>query len=216
MESLEQRQNRALALAGVVQAAFMVKQLATKGTLNTQEFETCVHSILQITAPSVSEVYGKTKNLTSGAQQLIALLGGGKLPKDPDVARYTISLLHLERTLSKKPEMINIIQRGVERAKNQSLHFGVTHENVIANLSGIYSDTLSKLSFRIHVKGDGSYLSNPNTVNKIRTILLAGVRSAVLWRQLEGSRWQFMFGKRALLNDVQKLVKDLQSQPAWG
>lgn len=215
MESIEHRLNRALALAGVVQAAYMVKQLAIKGILNTGEFETCIYSIFQTSAPSVRDVYGKTKNLMHGVQHLIALLGGGKLAKDSDVARYTISLLHLERMLSKKPAMISVIQRGIERAKNQALHFGNTHENVIANLSGLYSDTLSTFSFRIHVNGDGSYLSNPHTVNKVRTILLAGIRSAVLWRQLDGSRWQFMFGKRTLLQDAQKLLKELQSQPAW-
>lgn len=215
MESIEHRQNRILALTGVLQAAYMVKQLATKGILNTAEFETCIHSIFQTSASSVTEVYGKTKNLIHGAQQLIALLGGDKLAKDPDIARYAISLLHLERMLSKKPVMVNTIQRGVERAKNQALHFGATHENVLANLSGLYSDTLSTFSFRIHVNGEGRYLSTPQTVNKIRTILLAGIRSAVLWRQLDGSRWQFVIGKRTLLQDTRRLLKELQAQPAW-
>lgn len=216
MESLDNRQNRVLALAGVVQAAYMVKQLAWKGTLNAAEFETSVYSIFQTEAPTVSEVYGKTKNLINGLQHLIALLGDDKVTKkDPDIARYTISLLHLERLLVKKPAMINTLQRGIERAKTQALHFTNTHENVIANLSSLYSDTLSTFRFRIQVSGDNAYLSSTQTVNKVRTILLSGVRSAVLWHQLDGSRWQLMFGKRTLLQDAKKLLKELQAQPVW-
>ncbi|HSX19775.1 MAG TPA: DUF489 family protein, partial [Gammaproteobacteria bacterium] len=49
------------------------------------------------------------------------------------------------------------------------------------------------------------------TVNKIRTILLAGVRSAVLWRQLGGSRWQLTFGKKTLLQDAQALLQELKA-----
>lgn len=215
MENLEHRQNRTLALAGVVEAAYLVKQLAWKGTINAAEFETSIYSIFQTTAPSVAEVYGKTKDLTNGVQNLIALLGDSKITKDPDIARYTISLLHLERLLIKKPAMINTLQRGVERAKNQALHFNNTHENVIANLSNLYSDTLSTFKFRIHVSGDNAYLSNHHTVNKVRAILLSGIRSAVLWHQLGGSRWQLMFGKKTLLQDAKKLLKELQAQPAW-
>ena len=214
MESLEDRKNRTLALAGVVQAAYLVKQLAWKGTLNQTEFETSIYSIFQTNAATVTSVYGKAQNLRVGLQNLILLLSDRKNSKDPEIARYTISLLHLERLLLKKPAMINSIGRGVERAKNQALHFNNTHENVIANLASIYSDTLSTFKFRIHVSGSNNYLSNNHTVNKVRAILLSGVRSAVLWRQLEGSRWQLVFGKKALLQDAQMLLKELESQPA--
>jgi high frequency lysogenization protein len=214
MESIRQRHDRILALAGVVQAACLVKQLAWKGNLNQAEFETSIYSIFQTSPDTVVDVYGSKSALITGLQGLINLLSDGKTPKDPDVARYTISLLHLERLLLKNPNMINSLQRGVERAKNQAAHFSNTHENVIANLASVYSDTLSTFKFRIHVSGENTHLSNHHTVNKIRAILLSGVRSAVLWRQLEGTRWQLVFGKRSMLQDAKMLLNELQAQPA--
>lgn len=211
MDSLEQRYNRVLALAGVVQAACLVKQLAWKGTINQAEFETSIYSIFQTSPDTAIDVYGSRNALITGLQGLINLLSDSKTPKDPDVARYTISLLHIERLLLKKPTMITALQRGVGRAKNQATHFSNTHENVIANLAGVYSDTLSTLKFRIHVSGENTHLSNHHIVNKVRAILLAGVRSAVLWRQLEGTRWQLVFGKRTILHDAKVLLKELQS-----
>lgn len=212
MESLEQRRNRVLALTGVVNAAHLVKQLAWKGTVNQDEFATCIYSIFQTHAPTVPAVYGETRHLIPGVQELIKLLTDTKAPKDPEIARYTISLLHLERLLQKKPAMLNVIQRGIERAKNQAQHFTNTHENVIANLAGIYTDTLSTFKFRIHVSGESTHLSNHYNVNKVRATLMAGIRSAVLWRQLGGSRWQLVFGKRTLLEDANALLKTLQEQ----
>jgi high frequency lysogenization protein len=211
MESLIDRQNRILALAGVAQAAAMVKQLAWKGTVNQEELETCIYSLFQIDAPSVTAVYGERKKLATGLQALINLLSD-KAPKDAEVARFTISLLHLERQLIKHEKMLMQIKRGIERAKIQATHFNNTHENVIANLAGLYTDTLSTLKFRIHVGGESTYLSNHHTINKVRTILLAGIRSAVLWRQMGGSRWQLMFGKKGVMQDAQNMLKAIQAE----
>ena len=212
MDSSEKQLNRTLALAGVLQAAYLVKQLAWKGTLSQEELNTCVHSIFEINPASVEDVYGDISNLTCGLNALINLFSDQQANKDPEVARYTISLLHLERLLIKKPTMINLLQRGVERAKNQANHFGPTHENVIANLASVYTDTLSTFKFRIHVSGESTYLSNSNIVNKIRTLLLAGVRSAVLWRQLDGSRWQLVFSKRTLIQDAKYLLTRIKAK----
>ena len=38
----------------------------------------------------------------------------------------------------------------------------------------------------------------PEVVAEIRALLLAALRSAVLWRQMGGSYWDFMFRRRAM------------------
>jgi high frequency lysogenization protein len=211
MESLERRLDRALALAGVMQAAFLVKQLAWKGAIDSQEFNTAIHSIFQTDPENVVAVYENTGNLRTGLQTLVHLLSDVKSTKDPEIARYAISMLHLERFLIKKSDMLNQIQKGVERAKNQALHFSPTHENVIANLASVYTDTLSTFKFRVHVSGESSHLSKPQIINKVRALLLAGIRSAVLWRQLGGSRWQLVLGKKALLQDTKLVLSRIKS-----
>jgi len=211
MDNLEQRLDRTLALAGVLQAAYLVKQLAWKGHIHPEDLETAIHSIFATDPPNVIAVYGKVRNLSSGLQHLCTLFSENKAPKDHDIARYAISLLHLERLLIKKPTILNVIQRGIERAKTQANHFSPTHENVIANLASVYSDTLSTFKFRIHVSGESTHLSQTHVINKVRSILLAGVRSAVLWRQLGGTRWQLVLGKKTLIKDAKYILNNIHS-----
>lgn len=206
MDQVEQRINRTLALAGVVQAATLVKQLAWKGCVNQDELLTSIQSIFETDPKDTIAVYGKINNVNTGLKALTTLFAESKGPKDQEIARYTISLLHLERLLLKKPDMMTKLQRGIERAKSQAEYFSTTHDNVIANLASVYVDTLSTFKFRIHVGGEKSYLSNPHIINKVRGILLAGIRSAVLWRQLGGSRWQFVFSKKTMMQDAQYLL----------
>lgn len=212
MENIEQRMHRTLALAGVVQAALLVKQLAWKGNINVEDLNTSILSIFATDPDNVEAVYGERRNLDVGLRGILQLFSDAKTTKDPEIARYTISLLHLERLLMKQPKILTIVQRGVDRAKNQATHFSPTHENVIANLASVYTDTLSTFKFRIHVSGESAHLSNNNVVNKVRTILFAGVRSAVLWRQLGGSRWQIVFNKKTLLQDVKYILQHLHDK----
>ncbi len=211
MQNLATNRNRVIALAGIAQAAWLVKRLAWHGSIANNEIGTSVHSIFQTHAANIDAVYGDIKNLRKGLETFIALLSGD-VDKDPEVARYIVSLLHLERLLIKNPTMLYNIQKGVERAKLQAQHFSNTHENVIANLASLYLDTISTLKFRIHVSGESAYLSNNNTLNKVRVLLLAGIRSAVLWNQVGGSRWQLVFNKRSLLQEARSLYALLETE----
>jgi high frequency lysogenization protein len=49
------------------------------------------------------------------------------------------------------------------------------------------------------VQGNPVQLAQPAVVAQIRAVLLAAMRSAVLWRQLGGSYWDLMLRRRALL-----------------
>jgi high frequency lysogenization protein len=56
------------------------------------------------------------------------------------------------------------------------------------------------------VNGDEQYLSRTETVNKIRALLLAGIRSALLWRQCGGARWKFLFYRKKLHDEAKFLL----------
>jgi high frequency lysogenization protein len=76
---------------------------------------------------------------------------------------------------------------------------------VIAAVATCYQETLSTLKFRIQVRGDARYLRDPEIAQKIRAVLLAGVRAAMLWHQIGGRRWHLpVFRKRILraLGDI--------------
>lgn len=200
--------NQTIALAGVAQAAALVQQLATTGTADAAAMEASIGSVLKIDSDSVIDVYGGLSGIKLGLDQLNQQMTGYKI-SHPEQARYSASLVFLENQLSRKPEMLKTIQVGIIKAQAQCEHFGLLHENVLANLGGIYSSTLSTLQPRIMVNGEAQYLSRPDIANKIRACLLAGIRSAMLWRQCGGSRWKFLFYRKKIQSEIQRLVKKI-------
>ncbi|MEW5790418.1 MAG: high frequency lysogenization protein HflD [Pseudomonadota bacterium] len=198
--------DRTLALAGIFQAAYQVQQLARHGTLDNEQLEIAVHSILNMTPTSAEAVYGGADRLRTGLEQLQRVLVKQQGPAEQELMRYVVALLILERQSAKRPAMLEEMGRGIRRAQAQAEHFSATHGNVIANLAGIYSDTISTLTPRIMVSGDPAYLSNPDNANRIRALLLAGIRSAVLWRQRGGSHWRLLFRRGALAREAQHIL----------
>ena len=205
---MDKVRDKTLALAGVFQSAALVHQLASKGTLDLHDLSTCISSTLELNPLTTQSVYGPLENLRTGLHTLVQYLGEHPGQRDPNIARYVISLLHLQRKLRKRKAMLSAIAEGIQRAKKQSEIFGLTHENVIANLAGVYADTISNIPPKIMVSGDSSVLSNPDNADKIRAILLAGMRSAVLWAQLGGTRWQILFSRRTFIEQARVLLNE--------
>ncbi len=200
--------NQTIALAGIAQAAALVQQFATKGRCDPVALETSIASVLKIDSDSVIDVYGSLSGLSLGLTQLDIQMTGYKIV-NPEQARYSASLVFLENQLSQHKNLLKIIQTGIIKAQSQSEHFGLMHENVFANLGEVYQNTISTLQPRIMVNGEQNYLSRNEVANKIRACLLAGIRSAILWRQCGGTRWKFLFYRKKIQAELQILLKQI-------
>lgn len=205
--------DRTIALAAVFQAARLVQQLANTGNINQQELATCLQSIFRIDVEKAVDAFGDVADLATGLQTLVEQLGGraasgvDNQPKDLMITKYVAGILVLERRLMKNPEMLEKLSKGIERAQSQVEHFSLTHENVIAGLGDLYSQTISTLKPRIMVQGEHLHLSNENNANTIRALLLAAIRAAVLWRQCGGTRWQLFFQRRVVVDEARHLLE---------
>lgn len=201
--------NQTIALAGIAQAAVLVQQLATTGTCDQEAMAASIGSILKIDSDSVAGVYGGLSGLKLGLNQLDSQVNGTGRP-NRDQARYAAAVVYLERKLAGRKDLLDTIKNGILTAQAQSEQFGLLHENVLANLGELYHRTISTLQPRIMVNGDQIYLARPDIANKIRALLLAGIRSALLWRQCGGARWKFIFYRSKIQDELQNLVKQLQ------
>ncbi len=200
-------QEQVMALAGVFQAAAQVDQVARSGQTNSIAFETALSSVLEQNPTDTESIYGSRIHLRSGLEKLRDILKSSPSQDDAMVLRYALGILHLQGKMKNNSEMLEIIGSRVSQAIEQAKHFGSpTHENVIANLAGIYQDTFSNLKFRIQVTGDPTFLQQNHVANKVRALLLAGIRSATLWRQLGGSRLQIFFRRKRLLKETENLL----------
>ena len=207
--SIKTTTNQTIALAGISQACLLVKELASTGTVvNSTAIETSINSILKLDSDTVIDIYGDLSNIKPGLEQLKLQLTGRTIA-DPEQARYAASLVFLEKQLSNRPEMLNKIKVGVEKAQFQSETFGIMHENVLANLGDLYHSTISTLQPRIMVNGEEEFITQPAIINKIRTLLLSGIRSALLWRQCGGARWKFLFFRKKIQDEVEFLLSQI-------
>ena len=204
-------ESRTLALAGVFRVAALVNILANEGNISAEDLEISVKSIFETDPNETIEVFGNLSNLSTGFQTVLNQLGKDSDNRNIDIARYVVSMLFLERRLMKSAEMLDTLSSGVELATRQSEHFSTTHENVIANIADLYSRTISELGPRIMVNGEQHFLTATIISNKIRTVLLSGIRSAVLWQQLGGRRWHVLFQRNRYLQEAKKLLSQAES-----
>jgi high frequency lysogenization protein len=198
--------DRTLALGGVFQAAWLVDQVARAGKTPQPEYETIIGSLFEFSPVNTEAVFGSRFEIRSGLQTLIQQLESREETRNLYIMRYAIGLLILERKLAAQPAMLQKIGNDLENAGHQIRHFGLTHENVIARLADIYSHTISTLTPRIMVSGENSQLQIQNNANKVRALLLAGIRAAVLWRQCGGNRWQLFFQRKKYLKQAKNLL----------
>jgi len=198
--------DRTLALAGLFQAASLVAQTARRGMVEQAPFEALIRSLFVFDAAATVDVYGDLSALRHGLQIMQRQLSGKVDDQDVEVMRYAVALLTLERKLAGRKDLLNTIAEGLQKAERQRDHFPTTHENVIAALADIYVNTISTLQPRIMVTGEHGHLQNPDIANRVRALLLAGMRSAVLWSQSGGARWQLLFKRKAFVTEAQRLL----------
>lgn len=198
-----------LALAGVFQAASLVSQIAHQGRCAEPTLETCLHSLFVTDPDNTIEVYGgELMNLREGLDALAKILGNQTRQQDMEVLRYSLNLVQLEASLNRKPDMLNAIGERIDQARHTANHFGYVHGNLVSNLASIYVDTISTFRQRIQVTGDPTVLQREENAAKVRALLLAGIRSAVLWRQTGGRRWQLIFRRRKVAAIARELAEE--------
>ena len=201
--------DRTLSLAGIFQIAYLVQQIARTGSVASAAMESSLETLFKFDSNSVNEIYGTPADISTGLKTLTRQLSGDAEKQNMEITRYVLSVIVLERKLSKNKQMLNKVTEGLESIQGKMNFFSLTHENTIASLADLYQQTISSLSPRILVDGDHTYLNQPANANKIRALLLAGIRSAVLWRQCGGSRIQFLFSRKSYLNTAENILKKI-------
>ena len=187
-------EERVLALAGLFQATTLAQQLANEGRCDESALEASIASVFRIDAPSVVGVYGKVSTVRLGLRSLIAQLD--ETGRDMAVTRMAVTVMRLESSLARHPDLLSQLQQGIVQAQRQVEHFGQNSPQVYGRLASLYSQTLSTLKPRVMVTGNPQQLQQPIVVERVRAALLAAVRSAVLWRQIGGRQWQLILNRR--------------------
>ncbi|HEV8078251.1 MAG TPA: high frequency lysogenization protein HflD [Marinobacter sp.] len=200
--------DQTLALAGIFQAADLVTQIAHNGSCDATDLETCLRSLFATDPATTLDVYGgELRDLSLGLNTLVRVLSEQSKPTDIEILRYVLNLIQLESKLNSSSDMMSVLGSRIEQARHTASHFGYVHSNLIGNLASVYTDTISTYRQRIQVGGTPAILQQEENAAKIRALLLAGIRSAVLWRQTGGRRWQLIFIRKKVIAHARELLK---------
>jgi high frequency lysogenization protein len=198
--------DRTLALSGVFQATELVRQAAWHGTWSGFAATACLQSLFILEAESTGEIYGGAQRVKLGLETLLAILQGES--RYADSLRYAVGLLQVEKKFRRSAALQQTVGRRLEEIARDGEELAQHERDDLqaGQISALYTDTISRLSPRIVVNGKPQYLKNQRTVDWVRTLLLAGLRSATLWHQLGGGRFELMFGRKTLIREAQALL----------
>ncbi len=202
--------DRTIAFAGMFQATALVRDIAHEGQCDNQDFTACIDSLFQTTVQDSEQIYGGLARLRRGLNLVRKQLSEHQ---DPELTRYVVILMALERKLARQPKLLQTLGDGIQTTRQRLDHFSLTHDNIIAGLADLYAETVSTLRPRIMVNGHYQHLSQSGNANRIRALLLAGIRAAVLWHQSGGGRFKLLFGRKRLLATAQQLLTEIAEKP---
>jgi high frequency lysogenization protein len=205
--------NLAIALAGLCQAVRLVQQTATGGPPDEAALAACMNGLLNTSPDSAATVFGEISGLATGIDTAIGQLGAVPAGRDMELSRYAVTVLYLERKLNRRPALLEAVRDAIEQARGQAGSPGTAHPGVMATLAGCYQQTISTLQPRIMVHGEASLLADPDNQQRIRTLLLAAIRAAVLWRQCGGGRLTLLLRRKALLQSLERLRAEARHPP---
>lgn len=187
------------AAAGIFQACSLVKQAARTNQVDSDAYECSIQSIFSLEANSVQAVYQHPAGLKLGFQTFLKQFGSHS-DTDPEIVHYVVSVLFVEKLLTADNERINLLGKLISDVEQHIDDETPAHDPIIVDrLAHAYTQCISTLGKRIHVRGEPDFINDLSNVKRIRALLLSAVRSAVLWRQLGGSKWHMLFFRKKYL-----------------
>ena len=192
--------DRVLALGALLLALSQVRRIAETGQSDTATLQVALDSVFRLDAADTAAAVGGVDAVRPGLRLLRDYLAGTN--KDEALGKLAMAVMQLERRFVADGAMTERVRTGLRALQGPVERLGSPHHDVVAGLASLYADTISHLRPRVMVQGNPHYLAQPGVIAEIRALLLAALRSAVLWRQLGGSFWDLLLQRRALAKAV--------------
>lgn len=197
---------RTMALAGVFQSTELVRQAAMHGTWSGYAATSCLNSLFSMEADSIETIYGGVGKLRLGIETMLSVLRGEQ--RYLDTLRYSVSVLQVERKFKRRGAMLEQVGDGLDRIRELGKNLDdYEREDLQAQqISELYSQSISTIEPRIVVNGKPQYLQVDRTIDWVRTLLMSAMRSAYLWDQLGGGRFELVFGRKKICQAAESLL----------
>ena len=202
-----------LALAAIAQSATLVNNLAVSGSADPSAIAVCVDPLFDFSPASVESMFPNPIQLSPGLRCLQEIFSSDKELRNPEVIRYLLGILALRQKImsdrAMQEKLQALLQQVTPLASFDEVDNDGSQQRFFEQVAGVYQETISTYPFRINVKGDLQFLRNENVANRVRTLLLAGIRWAVFWYQIGGRRWHLVLYRKKIDQTVGDIRRNL-------
>jgi high frequency lysogenization protein len=193
-------EERTIALAGVLQACQQVQSLARTGVADTAVYTSAMQSVLVLDAMSTPAVFGGLGGVRAGLKLIEQGIFNSPEMSDLEVLRYMMSILQLQKQIYTDQQKFSQFGQAIDRLSSFS-------EDDLANaFSEVYQTHISVLRPQIIVQGEQEHLQQDGVPEQVRTMLLAAVRSAVLWQQKGGGKFRLVWERTRMRQAAKSLL----------
>ncbi len=196
-------EERTIALAGLLQACGQVQTIARTGAADPAVEAACLKSIMVLDAMSTPAVYGGIQGVRTGLNMIADGVMSSPQGDKVEILRYAMSLIHLQNQLYLDSSAFNAFGQAVEQLS------AVSSDELTQACSDLYQKFISEMRPQIIVQGEQNFLQREDIPPKIRTMLLAGIRSAVLWQQKDGGKFKLIWQRTRMQNAARDLLRQV-------
>lgn len=205
-----------IALAALFQCCAQISRVANTGYMDEHAAAAVVRGLLVTNPQSVEDIYSPGRLMT-GFKQLVDSFDrtmGNKTSETIAITQNALKIIALEINISRNSAIFNRMGSEIDRlyanilAKEPDYLEAspeiILDNNYLKDFSNLYQSLISPNFPKLIIYGEEQYLSNPVNQDRIRALLLSGIRAVVLWRQLGGRRRFLFFRRKAIVECARK------------
>ncbi len=197
-------QGRTVALSALVQAGSLCLSVAKSGLLASDAVETCRESLFRFDAVTPFDIYNTGDLLAHGKHRLGQMLSQ-PAESDRELLALGGQILGLARRFKTNDQAQRAVRADLFSALERVQGLQEKAERLSAldhSCAALYQTHISPLARRIIIHGDPALLKRQENADRIRMLLLAGLRAGVLFYQLKGSRWQLLMQRQQIRHQL--------------
>ena len=201
-----------IALAALFQCCTQIQRIATTGYFDERAVASVIRSLIVTDPKTIDDIYQES-DLVVGFKQILDSFGKGDMSKAADtivITKMALKLITLahnvegnDKVFNRMSDEIDALTRAITTDHPDFLTCGNTQvvntEENFHLFGSLYQSIISPNFAKLIIYGEERCLREVSNQEKIRALLLAGIRAVILWRQVGGRRRFLVFRRKAIL-----------------
>ena len=203
--------SEAIALAALFQCCSQINRIAHTGYCDENAAATVLRALLVTDPDTVEDIY-KTSDLKNGFKSLIEGFSTDGITDNnaKELAKLAMQVIALTDRIMGNSSLYNRLSNEIDSLKVQieknypdfleGSNSVVMNSDKVEKFAQLYQSLISPNFSKLLIFGEERFLSSTENQNRIRALLLAGIRAVVLWNQVGGKKLYLMFRRKDILS----------------